>query len=617
MNLLYLVIVIPLLSFLLLASFGKHWRKEHIIVIGVGTITIIAVLTLFVCIDYGANTAKDTSLIYSRFLWEWFSVDGFSIPITLSLDNIALVFLAGIAYLGLLIYLFAAYYLKEERDIYNFFTYGNLLLASMLIVILADNLFVMLIGWEGISLSIYLLICLCHRQVKISLAAIKAFIVMYVADIFFVIGLFLLYSELDTLNIRAVLTLAASNLAIDSEIVFWITLMLFIGVIGKTVQFPFHQWFNETSTVSIPLQALMQSSTVVFAGIYLLLRLDSLFAMSTDILNVINVIAVMTIIFASCSALVKNDIKNIITYINLSQISYILLAFSIQTWDLILTYVLCFAVTTALLLLSSAVLIRACRGERDINKMGGLYKKYPLLYASFLFAAASLSIIPWLTASFYTKGDIIWGLIAKGQLGIGTFSLIGVLLSTLGIFRIIFYVFHNKQKSTLKMQPIARLNYLPLAILAFLSTALFVSSPELTQSIHLPIKAFDTDGQFAFQILLASVTILGIFISYLFYASQHEEISDIANAPLGKFLVRLWYSDWRFDWLLHKVFVLPYLAITQRLQKDPLAHWEFFVGIGIKRINQLFAVLENGQLRWYIMSLVGGAVLLLLLLIFV
>lgn len=615
MNLLYLTIIIPLLSFLLLVCIGRHIRSLNVAIIGISTMLIICLLTIFTCIDYGVNTVPDMTLVYSRYLWDWFSVGDFTVQLALSLDGLSLIFLALIAFLGTIIYFFAAFYLTSKKDIYTFYAYSNLLIASMLMLILVDNLLVMLIGWEGVSISTYLLIGIYYKNLRNGYAAVRAFVIMHLTDVFLIIGIFLLYQELGTLNIRELLTNAHDNLAVDSDIMFWITLMLFLGAISKSALFPMQTWFVETTLAPMPAVALLQSSTVVLAGVYLVLRLSNLFMMSSDVQVVMTIIASLTVIFASTISLVQVDIKRIITYINLSQISYLFLAFATQNWNMSLNFLINYSVTSSLLILSSSILVKMCHGERDISKLGGIVKQSPVLYICFLIIAMSLSTMPWISSSFYIKGDIIWGLMAQGKLGAGTIGLIGILLSTLGVLRLIFLVFHHKQKihNFIKIPP---LSYVPLWILSLFTTALFIYLSLPTQGI-IPTIDLDTDGKLPFQLLLASVTSLGFFIAYVSYAHRNSEVQEIVNTPMSKALIRFCSNEWFFEFVLQKVFVKPYLYVANLVRKDPLAKWDRWILWSVKKINSYIVTLENGHLRWYILSIVIGSIFVLMLLIFI
>ncbi|MDF7670142.1 proton-conducting transporter membrane subunit [Orbaceae bacterium ESL0721] len=615
MNLLYLTIIIPLLSFLSLVCIGRHIRSENIKIIGISTMLIILLLTLFTCIDYGVNTVPDMTLIYSRLLWDWFTVGDFIVPVTLSLDGLSLIFLIMVSFFGLLIYLFAALYLESKQEIYTFYAYSNLLIASLLIEILVDNLLVMLIGWEGISLSSYLLIGIYYNQLRSGYAAVKAFMVMHITDIFLITAVFLLYQELNTLNIRDLLTAAHDNIAVDSDIIYWITLLLFLGVISKAAQFPMQTGFVETTLAPMPVTAFIQSSTIVFAGAYLILRLSNLFMMSSDVMLIMAILASITTLFATTISLVQFDIKKIITYLNLGQISYLYWAFSSQNWNASLNFLIVYAVTTALLILSSALLVKMCQGERDISKMGGLIKSAPLLYICFLFCAFSISAMPWISSAFYVKGDIIWGLMAQDKLIAGTIGLIGILLSSLSILRLICKIFHHKPKMA-NLVTIKKITYLPLLILLFFTTAFFIYFPLPTQGI-ITIIDLQTKGQLPFRLLLAAVTLLSFLIGYIFYIHNNSEIREIVNTPIVKFFINLSATEWRFDYWLRKIVVIPYLYLANLVKRDPLANWDNWILWSVKKVNSRIVTLENGHLRWYMVSIVIGAIIILMLLVFI
>ncbi|SCC10674.1 NADH-quinone oxidoreductase subunit L [Gilliamella bombicola] len=615
MNLLYLTIIVPLLTFLILVCFGRHIRSINVMIIGISTMLVITLITIFSCIDFISNIVPDMSLVYTRPLWNWFSVGDFIVPISLTLDGLSLIFLVLISFFGFLIYFFAACYLTSSKDIYNFYAYSNLLIASILTVILVDNLFVMLIGWEGVSISTYLLIGIYYQQARNGYAAVKAFIMMHLTDIFLILGIFLLYQTVETLNIRDVLTQAHDNLAVDSDIIFWITLMLFLGAMSKSALFPMHSWFAQTTLAPMPAVALLQSSTVILAGVYLVLRLSNLFMMSNDVLAIISIMSSLTILFASTIALVQYDIKRIITYINLAQISYIFYAFSTQNWSLSLNYLINYAVTSTLLILASSILIKKCQGERDISKMGGLIKSFPMLYSVFLFIMISLSAMPWISSSFYIKGDIILGLMAQDKLISGTIGLLGILLSSLNIWRLISIIFYHKQKQS-DFAKTKWISYLPIFILLIFPTALFIYFPLPIRGI-VPIAELDTNGQLLFQLLLAAVTGLSFLIAYILYARPNSEVQEVLNTPMIKFFLRLCNSDWRYDYLLHTLFVKPYVYLANLLKKDPLILWDNWILWGIRKVNEFIVDLENGQIRWYMLSMVIGSITILMLLIFI
>ncbi|XKM13638.1 proton-conducting transporter membrane subunit [Orbaceae bacterium ac157xtp] len=616
MNLLYFTILIPLLTFLSLIAFGRKIKIENILIIGISSIGLLCLIMTLVVIDYHANTVPDVSLIYTRFLWDWFKLGNVEIPITLYLDGLSLIFLILIVFFALISYLFAAFYLNSTNDIYTFYSYTSLLISSLFLLILADNLFVFLVAWQAMTISCYMLLGIYYQQIKTSTIVIRAVITMLISDIFLVLGICLLYSELGTLNIRDILSLANQNLAIDSEFIFWVTTLLFVGVMGRAGLFPFHISFSQTALASMPVATLLQSCTSVLAGSYLVLRLSSLFARSSDIFVFMSVIAGITIIFASCISLVQNDIKRLVTYLNMAQASYIFLAFVSQNWVLSINYIICYCVTSSLLLCSTAMLIKLSGGGRDINKLGGLFRQYPLLYLCFLMAAASLSALPWVMSTFYTKGDIIWNLMVGNKMVIGTVALLGILFATLSSLRLIFMVFHDRQKINITPTNTHKIEYIPLILLAILSTAIFIYMPLPIDGI-IPTFEVQTKNRLALQLLLAAVTILGILIAYILFANPNSEIKEIVHTPIGKTLTGLCHNEWYFDYLIKLIIIRPCCYITNLVQKDPLSKWSNLVAWGIKKVNFQVVSLENGRLRWYMMSIVSGCIVIMLLLILV
>lgn len=617
MNLLYFVILIPLISFLLLALAGKGWNKENIILIGISAIGLICVLIVFICFDFYHNSNAGSSLIYSRYLWQWFSVNDFKVSVTLLLDGLSLVFLIIIAVVALLIHIYAAGYLGYN-DAYIFFAYGNFLIANILVVILVDNVFVMLLGWEGISLCSYLLVGFYNRSLQNSFAALRTFIIMHIGDIFLFFAICLIYSELHNLNMREIILLANNRLATDSEIIYWITLFLFWGAIGKAAQLPLHIWLTDTASIPIPALTLIHSASAVLAGIYLITRFGDLFMLSNDTLWIIGVIASLTLISSACSALVQNDIKQMTAYMSLSQICYVFFGISVEAWNEALFYLINYMAFSTLLFLSSASMIQSRNCERDIRKMGTKIRNYPFIYLCFLVAAASIGIIPWVTATFYSKGDILWATAVRGNIGFTAIGLVGILLSTIAIFRIIFIIFHSRNKTIAVEKTFNRVcfNHVPLGVLAIFSLCLFNNIPLPSLGL-LPTLILPKGGLFSFQLLLAAITILGILITYILFASKNSEIDEIADSPIGRVFYRLWYSGWKIERIYYVVFVRFYFFITNFLKRDPLNTWVNVVPIGISRIHTQISKLENGHLRWYITSIVVGAVGIFLLLVFV
>lgn len=240
MNLLYLTILLPLLGFLILAFSRGRLSENHTAIIGVGSVGLAALVTLYVGADFLSHNAAGAA--YSQHLWNWMAVGNFTVPVTLSLDGLSLTMLSVVTGVGFLIHLFASWYMRGEEGYSRFFAYTNLFIASMVVLVLADNLMLMYLGWEGVGLCSYLLIGFYYTNPANGAAAMKAFIVTRVGDVFLAIGLFILYHQLGTLNIRELMVLAPQQLAVGSPAITWATLMLLGGAVGKSAQLPLQTW---------------------------------------------------------------------------------------------------------------------------------------------------------------------------------------------------------------------------------------------------------------------------------------------------------------------------------------------------------------------------------------
>ncbi|MHC5790017.1 NADH-quinone oxidoreductase subunit L, partial [Pseudomonas idahonensis] len=340
------------------------------------------------------------------------SVGDFNVGVTLVLDGLSLTMLSVVTGVGFLIHMYASWYMRGEEGYSRFFAYTNLFIASMVILVLADNLLLMYLGWEGVGLCSYLLIGFYYKDPANGAAAMKAFIVTRVGDVFLAIALFILYHELGTLNIRELMVLAPQKLAVGDTALTWATLMLLGGAVGKSAQLPLQTWLADAMAGPTPVSALIHAATMVTAGVYLIARMHGLFLMTPEVLNLVGIIGGVTLLLAGFAALVQTDIKRVLAYSTMSQIGYMFLALGVQAWDAAIFHLMTHAFFKALLFLSSGSVILACHHEQNIFKMGGLRKSIPLVYVCFLVGGAALSALPIVTAGFFSKDEILAGAMA-------------------------------------------------------------------------------------------------------------------------------------------------------------------------------------------------------------
>ncbi|MGL9769422.1 MAG: NADH-quinone oxidoreductase subunit L [Sodalis sp. (in: enterobacteria)] len=614
MNLLYLTLVFPLAGFLLLAFSSSRCSENLTAMIGVGSIGMAALTTLWVAIDFFGACATG-SAVYTQRLWNWMAVGDFQIPMTLSLDGLSLTMISVVTGVGFLIHLYASWYMRGKEGYSRFFAYTNLFIASMLVLVLADNLLLLYLGWEEVGLCSYLLIGFYYTESKNGVAAMKAFIVTRVGDVFLAIALFILYEQFGTLNFHDLIVLAPKKFAEGSTGITLATLMLLGGAVGKSAQLPLQTWLADAMAGPTPISALIHAATMVTAGVYLIARTHGLFLMAPDVLHLVGIIGAVTLVLASFAALVQTDIKMVLAYSTISQIGYMFLALDVQAWSAAIFHLMTHAFFKALLFLSSGSVILACHDEQNIFNMGGLRKSIPLIYVCFLVGGAALSALPIVTASFYSKDEILWGALVNGHSILMIAGLLGSFLTSVYTFRMIFIVFHGEAK--IQAHACYGVSHnLPLLVLLVLST--FISAwitPPLAGV--LPASEFGHDGKRALEIILSAVGIIGICLAAALWLGQRRLVNAVASSTIGRFLTVCWFNAWGFDWLYAKIFAKPYLAIARLLARDPLNTVMNFPALLAFLAGRFLTLSENGQLRWYAASIALGAVIVVTLLIFI
>jgi NADH-quinone oxidoreductase subunit L len=608
MSYLYLTILFPLIGFLLLAFSRGRWPENFSATIGVGSIA----LSFIVAVNVGFTILNQPTLqgVYVQSLWTWLSVGNFSPTVALRLDGLSLTLLGVVSGVGFLIHLFASWYMRGDEGYSRFFAYMNLFVASMLLLVLADDLVILFFGWEGVGLCSYLLIGFYYRDPKNGAAAMKAFIVTRVGDVLMLIGLFILFREFGTLHIQTLLELAPTH---DHQAALQLAaLMLLGGAVGKSAQIPLQTWLADAMAGPTPVSALIHAATMVTAGVYLIARTHTLFELSPDVLYLVGVVGALTLLMAGFSALAQTDIKRILAYSTMSQIGYMFLALGVGAFDAAIFHLMTHAFFKALLFLSAGSVIIATHHEQDIFRLGGLRKSLPLVYACFLVGGGALAAIPFITAGFYSKDEILWQDLAAHRPEFVIAGLIGALLTSLYIFRLIFIVFHGKEqvhahadRSVSQVIPLVILGVLSTAVGAFIHpplAGLFPPSPGTGQE----------EGKHLLELISIGIACSGVVIAYLLFAGDRQFINRVASTAIGKFFVALWKQAWGFDLLYDALFVKPFRAIIARNKRD-LADYvaEGFIPAALHTMRIPLVSAQNGQVRWYIATMALGVVSLL------
>jgi len=611
MNLLFLTCLFPFVGFLILAFSAGRLSENRAALVGVGSIGLSALTTLIVGMQFLQQATAGA--IYNQTLWQWINTTTLKVGLVLHLDGLSLTMLGVVTGVGFLIHLFASWYMRGEEGYSRFFAYTNLFITSMLFLVLADNLMFVYLGWEGVGLCSYLFIGFYYKDRNNIAAAMKAFIITRVGDVFLAIGLFVLYRELGTLNIADILVLAPQKLTAGDPTIEFATLMLLGGAVGKSAQLPLQTWLADAMAGPTPVSALIHAATMVTAGVYLIARTHGLFLMAPDVLHLVGIVGAVTLILSGFAALVQTDIKRILAYSTMSQIGYMFLALGVGAWGGAIFHLMTHAFFKALLFLSAGSVIIACHHEQNIFKMGGLRKSIPLVYAAFLIGGSALAALPFVTAGFFSKDEILFAAYQGGYSGLLLSGLVGAFLTSLYTFRLIFIVFHGESK--LQAHPGHGLSHhLPLLVLMLLSTFVGALITPPLASVF-PAVNESHDGKLLIELLSATIAIAGIALSAFLFLGERKLASQLANSPIGKPLSALWFNAWGFDWLYHHLLVMPYQAMAQLLKRDPLDRMIALCALVVGALNRLSVQMVTGNLRWYAASMSLGALVVLTLLL--
>lgn len=626
-EILWLVPALPYIGFVVLALFGRRLSPSRAAAVGAGTVGISAALVLLLAVEF--VTAPPPGHAYVQILWRWMEVEGFRPPVSLRLDALSLIMMLVITGVGFLIHLYSSEFMRGEEGYSRFFAYMNLFVGSMLVLVLADNLLLLYLGWEGVGLCSYLLIGFWYRNPANGYAARKAFVVTRVGDTAFAIGLFLIFTQLGTLDIQEAMRRAGQTWGAGSGMAIAAAALLLGGAVGKSAQLPLQVWLPDAMAGPTPVSALIHAATMVTAGIYLIARTHVLFALAPPVMLAVAVIGAVTLLLAGFSALTQWDIKRVLAYSTISQIGYMFLALGVGAWSAALFHFMTHAFFKALLFLGAGAVILSLHHEHDMGKMGGLRTQLPLTFWTFLIGASSLSALPVLTAGFYSKDLILHsvGTSESGGLWLWGAGVLGTFLTSLYSFRMVFLTFFGEARGKASGKP-GLLMELPLVVLAFFSlVAGLVEMPFLFASAGLDVHLFtrflqtvlpgitaahiSLSVEIGREIIIETAQLGGIFLAYVLFLYKPGIAGTVVRTRWGEALRRLWRAGWGFDWLYSTLFVKPFVW-GARVNRDDAVDLPYVGMIWAgRRTNGLLSRTQSGKVRWYAAGIGLGALVLL------
>jgi len=615
-----LIVLWPLVGFLLNGLGRNIWSKKTIAIQATGYIFasfIFSVLAFW-------NVQEQGAIVVHYF--DFINTNTVKIPFDFRVDALSSLFLLVITGVGTLIHLYSTAYMHEETAPHyaRYFAYLNLFIFSMLLLVLGDNYVIMFIGWEGVGLCSYLLIGYWFTNTTYNNAAKKAFIMNRIGDLGFLLAIFWLIVKLGTVSYGEVLT-AESLAKLSSTDITAITLLLFVGAMGKSAQIPLYTWLPDAMAGPTPVSALIHAATMVTAGIYMITRTNIFYTHSEIAQTVVAIIGISTALLAATIAIKQNDIKKVLAYSTVSQLGYMFLGLGVGAYSGAVFHVITHAFFKALLFLAAGSVIHAMHHEQDIRKMGGLKSKLPITHLTFLIGCIAIAGVPPFSG-FFSKDEILAAAYAKNPI-YWFLGLIGAAMTAFYMFRLYATTFLGQfrgteaQASHLHESPVSMT--IPLIVLAVLSAVGgAMGVPEILGGHHWlgqhlssiigAEHALHLSHTTEWILMGSSVTIalLALLIAISKYSKQADGEPQTA---LGKFL----YNKWLVDELYEKAIVQPLNRfagfLKEVIEKNVIDGFVNGTGKIVQYGARQTRLIQSGQVGYYILFMVLSIVLLFLI----
>jgi NADH-quinone oxidoreductase subunit L len=639
---LWIVPLLPLLGSAVNGLLGAKWPNKIVNWVAIGSTG----LSFLGAVEAVREFFESEQVLFRKEFFTWIAAGNFRAGFDLQMDQLTVVMVLVVTGVGWLIHIYATGYMAHEGGYYRFFSYLNLFMFFMLILVLAANYVLLFVGWEGVGLSSYLLIGFYFLKKSASDAGKKAFIVNRIGDFGFMLGMFLLFRAFHTLDFQAIFTSSTLQgwpveLSGHLGTLTFACLLLFMGACGKSAQLPLYVWLPDAMEGPTPVSALIHAATMVTAGVYVVARSHILFMHAPTAMLVVAIVGCATAFFAATIGLVQTDIKKVLAYSTVSQLGYMFLACGVGAFSAGIFHLMTHAFFKALLFLAAGSVIHAMGGEQDMNRMGGLSKKIKYTYATMFIATLAIAGIPPF-AGFFSKDSILLAAFQSENGGrlLYAIGLLTALLTSFYMFRLIFLTFKGKQrfdehKVHVHESPWSMLG--PLVVLAVLSFAggwfalpAFFQGPDYFSNFlapvfggHESVEAAAEAAAHQLELILAGVAfgtaLLGIVVAYWLYIRQPGRADGLAKSlrPAYNTLLNKYYVDELYS----ATIVKPLLWIsTNVLWKaadvagidgavNGIAEGATAIGDGVRQT-------QSGNTRSYAVWVVVGAIVIIAVIFF-
>jgi NADH-quinone oxidoreductase subunit L len=633
---LWLVPLLPFAGFLLNGILGSRLPRRLTTIIGIlaplGSLALVlnaaasTMITAASCPGCGAATA--VTLPYTETLSRpWLALGPIHADFSLALDQLSMVMLLVVTGVGFLIHVYSVGYMKEDKGYARFFSYLNLFLFFMTVLVLAGNILLMFVGWEGVGLASYLLIGFWFQKTTAADAGKKAFIVNRIGDFGFLIGIFLLLVNFGTLSFQQMRVVLGMNTAWHGGVLTIICLCLLVGAAGKSAQLPLYVWLPDAMEGPTPVSALIHAATMVTAGVYMIARTHFLFDRSPAALATVAIVGAATAFFAATMGLAQNDIKRVLAYSTISQLGYMFLACGVAAYSAAIFHLVTHAFFKALLFLAAGSVIHAMGGEQDMRKMGGLRTKLPVTFWTMTAAVFAIAGFPPF-AGFFSKDAILYTAFLQGTLGkvVWFVGLVTALLTALYMFRLWYMTFFGElrtpdahpHESPLSMRG-------PMVILGLLCVCggwigidRFTAYLAPTVGMHRTISSGSVGLEIGLSILAVLVALEGWLIADKYYRRKPERPAQLAAAmPAGyKLLANKYYVDEIYGAIIVKPILAGSKYLLEWVVDTAIIGGAAWLLAGVANLSgMILQRWQSGNLRSYAAWLALGAVALLLFLL--
>ncbi|MBP9186730.1 MAG: NADH-quinone oxidoreductase subunit L [Bacteroidia bacterium] len=626
-----LIPLLPLIGFLINGLFGKFLPKSV-----TGWIATLFILGSFIC-SITLFNGLDASSKINIDVFNWIAFSKINISFGFLIDSLTITMLLVVTGIGFLIHLYSIGYMHDDEGFTRFFTYLNLFIFFMLLLVMGNNYLVMFIGWEGVGLCSYLLIGFWFKNNDFNNAAKKAFIMNRIGDLGFLIAMFFMLFYFGSLEYNTVAT-QAQLLTPNSALLIAITMLLFVGAMGKSAQLPLYTWLPDAMAGPTPVSALIHAATMVTAGIYMIVRSNILFSLSPTTLTFILIIGVITSVFAAVIGLLQNDIKKVLAYSTVSQLGLMFAALGLGAFSSGMFHVVTHAFFKALLFLAAGSVIHALHGEQDIRKMGGLGKYIKVTFITFFLASLAISGFPFLSG-FFSKDEILAHAFEQNKT-IWAILSISSFITAFYMFRLVFLTFFGNFRGTEETKKHIHESpatmTIPLIILCILAVVGgFLGLPEVFHVQHAFSNYLSavTSGSEQYlvhhdkvshstEIILMSFAGIGaivvIMFAYFKYVKKAElPVNDNELTGLNKVISNKFYVDEIYDTLIVKPITILsdlFLVLVDKLIIDLAVNATAWIVATTGKTMRLF---QTGNTGFYVFAMVIGMMVLLIIRLFI